>query len=69
METHYLVNGTQTKRHVFQVGDDVVINCLIKAMPVPTVSWNYGQQRINATARTKVCFGCVWQHRLKKIKV
>lgn len=45
METHYLVNGTQTKRHVFQVGDDVVINCLIKAMPVPTVSWNYGQQK------------------------
>jgi len=50
----FLVNGNRTRSHVYRVGDNVTIDCLVIAMPVPTVTWSYGQQTITTTARTKV---------------
>lgn len=57
MDALFLVHGKHNRSHVYQVGDNATINCLIIAMPVPTVTWSYGQQIITTTARTKVILG------------
>lgn len=56
MDAQFLVNGKHTRSHVYRVGDNAIIDCHVIAMPVPTVTWSYGQQTITTTARTKVCF-------------
>lgn len=58
MAVQFLVNGNHTTSHVYGVGDNVTINCHVIAMPVPTVTWSYGQQIITTTAKTKVSRIC-----------
>ena len=56
MGVQFLVNGKHTTSHVYRVGDNAIIDCHVIAMPVPTVTWSYGQQIITTTGKTKVCF-------------
>jgi len=54
MDALFFINGKHTGSHVYRVGENVIIDCQVIAMPVPTVTWSYGQQTITTTARTKV---------------
>ncbi|XP_078346276.1 uncharacterized protein LOC144631666 [Oculina patagonica] len=54
MAVQFLVNGKHTISHVYRVGDNVIIDCHVVAMPVPTMTWSYGQQIITTAAKTKV---------------
>lgn len=56
MDALFFVNGKHTGSHVYRVGENVIMDCQVIAMPVPTVTWSYGQQTITTTARIKVCF-------------
>lgn len=66
MSVMFLVNGTHTSSHVYRVGDDVIIDCHVIAVPTPTVTWSHGQQLITPSARRSVGLGYILQETHEK---